>query len=69
MTQKSTVGSYTLYAATYTLNGGQASTTKFDVSLGTAADTFKSTAGLPATCTELKAISARFRIRDALRNS
>ncbi|KAL8743437.1 MAG: hypothetical protein Q9190_004206 [Brigantiaea leucoxantha] len=54
MTTQSTVGAYDLYSGTYTLDSSQTQNTKFDVSLsGGAADTFKSTGDLGATCSPL----------------
>ena len=57
MTKGSTVGPYTLYSATYTLDASQTQNTKFDVTLtsGTVkvADSFKNAGDLGATCTTL----------------
>lgn len=54
MAQQSTVGPYTLYAASYTLDPSQSQNTKFDVSIGGgAADTFKNAGDLGTTCASL----------------
>lgn len=54
MAQGSTVGPYVLYTASYALSASQSQNTKFDVSIGGgAADTFKNTGDLGATCASL----------------
>jgi hypothetical protein len=52
MVQQSTVGSYTLYSASYTLDP-TLSQTKFDVSIGSVSDSFKNVADLGDTCAAL----------------
>ncbi|KAL8730328.1 MAG: hypothetical protein Q9181_004697 [Wetmoreana brouardii] len=53
MSQSSTVGPYNIVTGTYTLDTTQVQTTKFDVSLDQASDSFKSTGDLGATCAPL----------------
>ncbi|KAL8801940.1 MAG: hypothetical protein Q9182_004121 [Xanthomendoza sp. 2 TL-2023] len=53
MTQQSTVGPYNILTGTYLLEPGQVLDTKFDVTSGQAADTFKSTGNLGTNCIPL----------------
>ncbi|KAI4209402.1 MAG: hypothetical protein LQ351_007661 [Letrouitia transgressa] len=55
LTKGATVGDYSLYSGSYTLDSTQVQNTKFDVSIGGGgpADTFKSTGDLEATCSPL----------------
>ena len=53
MTQKSQVGPYNLYQASYSLDSSQTQNTKFDVSTGGVADSFKSTGDLSSACKSL----------------
>ncbi|KAL8825896.1 MAG: hypothetical protein Q9191_004136 [Dirinaria sp. TL-2023a] len=53
MTEKSKVGPYSLYQASYNLNSSQTQNTKFDVSTGAVADSFKSTGDLSSACKSL----------------
>ncbi|MCJ1472308.1 hypothetical protein MMC13_000955 [Lambiella insularis] len=50
MSQGEVLGLYTLYSATTALASNQTQDTKFDVSIGSVADTFKSTGDLSSTC-------------------
>ncbi|KAL8775744.1 MAG: hypothetical protein Q9194_003678 [Teloschistes cf. exilis] len=50
MTQKSTLGPYSIVTGTYTLQSDQVQTTKFDITSGQSSDAFKSTGDLGATC-------------------
>lgn len=53
MTKQSSIGLYDLYSASYTLTSAQLPDTTFDITLGTAADSFKSSADLSDTCQDL----------------
>ncbi|KAL8826220.1 MAG: hypothetical protein Q9170_007485 [Blastenia crenularia] len=53
MTKQSTAGPYNIVTGTYTLDSTQVKTTKFDISSGQDADSFKSTGDLGATCQAL----------------
>ncbi|KAL8696378.1 MAG: hypothetical protein Q9224_002825 [Gallowayella concinna] len=53
MTKQSTVGPYNILTGTYLLESGQVQDTKFDITSGQAADTFKSTGDLGANCAPL----------------
>ncbi|KAI4201356.1 MAG: hypothetical protein LQ350_003275 [Teloschistes chrysophthalmus] len=50
MTQKSTLGPYSILTGTYTLQSDQVQTSKFDITSGQSLDVFKSTGDLGATC-------------------
>ncbi|KAL8855582.1 MAG: hypothetical protein Q9178_007774 [Gyalolechia marmorata] len=58
MTQQSTIGPYNIITGTYSLDTSQVQTTKFDISAGQAADTFKSTSELGNTCVPLGSTSS-----------
>ena len=55
MVAGNTVGPYTLYSASATLGAGQGANTRFDVTIGSAVDSFKDTAALGAVCGTLSA--------------
>ena len=58
MTKGSTVGPYDIYSVSYTLDASQTQNTKFDVSLGTVSDSFKSVSDLGTTCAPLGSSSS-----------
>lgn len=58
MTKQSTLGPYHLYVATYGLDPTQSLNTKFDVAVGSVADSFKNTGDLPSACAPLSSNSS-----------
>ncbi|KAL8664532.1 MAG: hypothetical protein Q9202_002941 [Teloschistes flavicans] len=53
LTQKSTLGPYSIVTGTYTLQSDQVKTTKFDITSGQSSDAFKSTGDLGTACGSL----------------
>ncbi|KAF2816733.1 WSC domain-containing protein 2, partial [Mytilinidion resinicola] len=53
MASQTAIGSYNLYAATYSLDPSQTQTTSFGVSAGSSTDNYKNVTLLPSTCAAL----------------
>ncbi|KAL8784983.1 MAG: hypothetical protein Q9213_003644 [Squamulea squamosa] len=58
MTKQSTVGPYDILTGTYLLEAAQVANTKFDISSGQSADTFKSTSDLSTACVPVGSTSS-----------